>query len=81
MKRILSYVIFFAIIGLVVGYLLFGKIAGEYVNIKTIFGSASNPFESFGRNISGLTSMKQNIFISGGIGAVLGFVIVLIRRK
>ncbi|PLX20385.1 MAG: hypothetical protein C0597_04170 [Marinilabiliales bacterium] len=60
--------------------MIFGKVAGEYVNIKTIFGTSQNAFESFGRNVSGLTSMKQNILISGGIGAVVGIVIKVIRK-
>lgn len=81
MKKYITYILIFAIIGLIIGYLLFGKIAGEYVNLKTIFSSSQNVLESFGRNISGITSMKQNILISGGIGAILGFVIVFIKRK
>lgn len=81
MKKYISYVVIFGLIGLIFGYLFFGKIAGDYVSIKTIFGSSENVMESLGRNISGLTNMKQNILISGGIGAVIGFIIVLIRRK
>lgn len=81
MKKYISFILIFGVIGLIFGYLLFGKIAGDYISLKTIFSSADNPFESLGRNISGLTSMKQNIFISGGIGAILGFIIAFIRRK
>lgn len=81
MKKYILYILVFGIIGLIFGYLLFGKIAGDYVSIKTIFSSSENALESFGRNISGITSMKQNILISGGIGAVLGVIILLIRRK
>ena len=81
MKKTLSYLIIFAIIGLIVGYLFFGKIAGEYVNLTNIFSSSENALESFGRSISGLKEMKQNILISGGVGAILGVVIALVRRK
>jgi hypothetical protein len=55
--------------------------AGEYVSIGTIFGESDNALESFGRNISGLTEMKQNILITGGAGGVLGLIISLIGRK
>ena len=80
MKKFLTYVILFAVIGLIVGYLLFGKIAGEYVNIRTIFGISQNAFKSFGRNVSGLMSMKQTILVSVGIGAIVVFVIKFIRK-
>lgn len=81
MKKYISYILIFGVIGLIFGYLLFGKIAGDYVSLKTIFSASDNPFETLGRNISGITSMKQNILISGGIGAVLGVVIAVIKRK
>lgn len=81
MKKTISYLIIFAIIGLIVGYLFFGKIAGEYVELTTIFNSSENALESFGRSISGIKEMKQNILISGGVGAILGVVIAYVRRK
>jgi len=81
MKKTIIYIIIFAIIGLIIGYLFFGKVAGDYISIKAIFSSADNPFETLGRNISGLSKMKQNILICGGVGAVLGGIISLARRK
>jgi len=81
MKKYITYILIFGIIGLIFGYFLFGKVAGEYISIKTILSSSTNAFESFGRNISGLTHMKQNILISGGIGGFIGYIIVLIRKK
>ena len=80
-KRTLTYVILCAIIGLIIGYLLFAKIGNDYVSLKTIFGFSKSGIESFGRGISGLTKIKQNILISGGVGAVLGLVISLMRKK
>lgn len=81
MKKYITFILIFAIIGLLFGYLMFGKFAGDYISLKTIFSSSENAIEQFGRNISGLNSTKQNILISGGVGAVLGFIIVFIRRK
>ena len=81
MKKLLIYAILFGIIGLIVGYLLFGKIGNDYINIKVIFSSSKNAIEAFGRNISGIAKIKQNILISSGIGAVLGLIITLIRKK
>ncbi len=80
-KKKLIYIVLFAVIGLIIGYLLFGKIGNEYVSLKAIFRVSKSGIESFGRGISGLTKIKQNIFISGGAGAVLGLVISLLRKK
>jgi regulatory protein YycI of two-component signal transduction system YycFG len=81
MKRTAIFILVFIVIGLVLGYFMFGRIAGEYVSIGTIFSNSDNALESFGRNISGLTEMKQNILISGGAGGVLGLILSLIGRK
>lgn len=81
MKRFILYVVLFGVFGLIAGYLLFGKIAGEYISLKTILSQSGNAIESFGRKISGLTQIKQNIFISGGIGAVFGLILSIIKKK
>lgn len=81
MKKYILYIVIFAVIGLIFGYLIFGKFSGDYVSLNTIFGSSENALETFGRNIAGLNTMKQNILISGAAGALVGFVIVFIRRK
>lgn len=81
MKRTVIFILVFIVIGLVLGYFMFGRIAGEYVSIGTIFGESDNALESLGRNISGLTEMKQNILITGGAGGVLGLILSLIGRK
>ena len=80
-KKTLTYVILFAIIGLIIGYLIFGKVGNDYVSLKTIFRFSKSGIESFGRGISGLTRIKQNIFISGGAGAVIGIILSVIRKK
>nr|MDA3881604.1 hypothetical protein [Prolixibacteraceae bacterium] len=69
------------IIGLVLGYLIFGRMAGEYVKLNAIFSQSENVLESIGRNIAGLEQMRQNILISVGVGGVVGLILSLIRRK
>jgi hypothetical protein len=81
MKKTGLLILVFAIIGLILGYLIFGRIAGEYVSLDLIFQESSNVVEKLGRNISGLKEMKQNILISGGAGGLLGLVIALFRKK
>jgi hypothetical protein len=81
MKKTGLLILVFAIIGLILGYLIFGRISGEYVSLDLIFQESDNVIEKLGRNISGLKEMKQNILISGGAGGLLGLVISLFRRK
>jgi hypothetical protein len=81
MKKSVLLIVLFAIIGLVVGYLIFGRISGEYVSLDLIFQQSESGLESFGRKLAGIASMKQNILISGGVGAVVGFVISLVKKK
>ena len=81
MKKTIFLIIVFAILGLVFGYLVFGRISGEYVDIDLIFTDSENVIESLGRRTAGLKQMKQNILISGAGGALIGFVISLIKKK
>ncbi|MCK5171170.1 MAG: hypothetical protein KAQ75_14925 [Bacteroidales bacterium] len=81
MRKFIIYILVFAVLGLIIGYLIFGKFGDEYVHLKTIFSSSKSAIGSFGRNISGLAKMKQNILFSGGIGAVLGLIIAFVRKK
>jgi uncharacterized membrane protein YciS (DUF1049 family) len=81
MKKGILLIILFAIIGLVLGYLIFGRISGEYVDIELIFQSSESTIKSFGRKLTGITSMKQNILISGGVGAIVGLVISMVKKK
>ncbi|HKK81228.1 MAG TPA: hypothetical protein VJ909_03210 [Prolixibacteraceae bacterium] len=81
MKKTIIFILIFLVIGLVLGYLIFGRMSGEYVSLNAIFSQSENVLESIGRNIAGLEQMRQNVLISGGVGAVLGLIISLIRRK
>lgn len=80
MKHSIVSVLIFALLGLIIGYLFFGKIAGEYVNISTLLKPASNELVSLGQKISGIAKVRNNIAICGGIGAVVGIVIRLVKK-
>ena len=80
MKRIIIYTLVLAVIGLILGYLIFFLFSGEYIEIRAIFTSSENVLESIGRSITGLKEIKQNILISGGVGAIVGLVIALVRK-
>lgn len=81
MKRLILNILVFGILGLFFGYLLFGKIAGDYISLKTLFQSSANPIEDLGRKISGIEKIRQNIIISGLAGGILGAVLYFVRKK
>lgn len=81
MKNIFVAIILFGLLGLVVGYLFFGKVAGEYMSINTIFNTSGGQLGDFGRKVSGITSIRQNILISGGVGGIIGLFFFYARKK
>lgn len=76
MGRTLSFAIILGIAGLVVGYLVFGRIEGEYLNVTNIFFPSENLFGRIADRVV-FREMRQNILISGGVGAVVGLVLGL----
>ena len=47
------------IIGLAVGYALFGKLGGEYVSLETLFSFGGNRLHGAFRSISGIENMRN----------------------
>jgi hypothetical protein len=80
MKKAIIWILVLGILGLIAGYLIFGTMNGEYVSLKTIFGS-TNKVGAFFKDITGIARMKQNILIAGGIGALIGLIIGLRKSK
>jgi hypothetical protein len=74
-------IVAFAILGLLVGYGLFGKLAGDYVSIKTLFSFGGNALQNAFHSISGIEEMRNRILICGAAGAVAGLLVSLILKK
>nr|WP_319398055.1 hypothetical protein [uncultured Carboxylicivirga sp.] len=81
MKRNVLIILLLTLLGLIFGYLLFGKIAGEYISIGTLFSTSGGSLGDFGRSITGISKIKNNILISGGAGFVLGIVLMFVKKK
>jgi hypothetical protein len=62
----------FAVLGLIVGYTVFGKWGGEYVSLNTLFSFGGNAFENALRSVSGIEDMRNKILLCGAAGAVIG---------
>lgn len=70
-RKILS-VLVFAAIGLVIGYAVFGKVAGDYVSLKRVFSFGGNAVQNAFRSISGIEDIRNKILICGAVGALVG---------
>lgn len=83
MRNLIILVLVLGVLGLVIGYLVFGRYAlgNELIPIGRLF-SIGDP-EVFGavRDAAGFAAKRQNIFISGGIGVVVGVVLSLILNR
>ncbi|WP_430809440.1 MULTISPECIES: hypothetical protein [unclassified Carboxylicivirga] len=80
MKNTIITVVLTAMVGLVLGYVFFGKIGGEYISLSTLLKPAENSLIAFGQKISGIESIKNNIAICGGVGALAGIAYRVIKK-
>jgi hypothetical protein len=81
MKKNLLSVAAFALFGLIVGYSIFGKWAGEYVSLKTLLSFGGNAFQNAFRSVSGIEEMRNKILLCGAAGAVVGVLLTFRLKK
>jgi hypothetical protein len=74
MRRIIGFALTLGVLGLVIGYLIFGKIAGEYVSISALFGLGDDLLSRLSEAVMQLSDIRQNILISGAVGLGVGVV-------
>jgi len=67
--------------GMAVGYGIFGKIGGEYVDIEVIFSTNKNFLQKAVRSIGGIDEMRSKILWCGAGGAALGLIFGLFPGK
>ncbi len=78
---VLFFVILLGFVGLVVGYLIFGRVGGEYLSVKQLFQPAKNIIEDIARNVAGIQDARRNIWISGAVGAGLGLIVSMLNDR
>jgi hypothetical protein len=73
-----------ALIGLIIGYLIYGRIPfiGEYLSPEVLFGlrKSDDVFESMIHNAI-VEPIKQKVFTSAVFGGVTGIIIALLRKR
>jgi len=65
-------VLLLGIAGLAIGYGIFGKIGGEYVDLDVLFSMNKNFLQRAVRSMAGIDDMRSKIVWCGAGGAVLG---------
>jgi hypothetical protein len=79
--RVILFVVVLGLIGLAVGYLIFGRVGGQYVSLQEVFQPAENILEDIGETITGIQNARRNIWISGAIGGALGVIVGAVLRR
>jgi hypothetical protein len=79
--RMIGFLILFLLIGLAVGYGVFGKVNNEYVNPVTFFTKPSNLIDKISTGIMGFEKRGKNILISGAIGGAVGLLFGALKGK
>lgn len=81
MRKILSSALFLGVIGLIVGYFLFGKVGNSYIGLKALIIPSESLLSQLGNKLRGVETIRQNILLSGGAGAVIGAVLGGVRSR
>ncbi len=79
--RVISTAVVLGVVGLVVGYLVFARQGGGYMNPLDLFFPGSDVFSQFGDAIRGGERIRNNILASGGVGMLVGAVYQVARSR
>jgi hypothetical protein len=81
-KNLIILAVIFGVVGLVVGYLIFGRLAltNELIPLGQLFSTGNGLLDSL-RDIAGFAEKRQNIYISGGVGVAVGIVLGFALRR
>lgn len=78
-SKLIPGIIIFGIVGLVVGYLLFARQGGGFVNPIDLFLPGDDLLSQGVDWATGREQMRNNILVTGAVGAVIGAVIQVVR--
>lgn len=82
MRRIVTFALVLGALGLVVGYFIFGEIAGQYVAVDTLLGLGDDLISRIGEAVVEISDVRRNILISGAVGVGIGILAgALVSRR
>lgn len=73
--RAVGFLVLFGIIGLVAGYLIYGKVGDDYIDPIKLFAEKKGVIGYGVERLYGLEKKRNNILVAGGAGAVLGLIL------
>jgi len=62
------------VVGLVIGYLIFGKVNGNMISLKTLCLPAGNGIKKLASKAADLGTIRLKILACGAAGAVFGYI-------
>ena len=68
------------IVGLVIGYLIFGKVNGNMISLKTLCLPAENGIKKLASKAADLGTIRLKILACGAAGAVFGYIFGKMRK-
>jgi hypothetical protein len=80
-SKIVPSVVLFGVLGLVAGYLIFGRVAGSYVPLQSLIMPAEGGLARFGQALRGIPEIRRNILVTGAAGAVVGAIYATVVRR
>lgn len=80
MNRTLLAALFFGLVGLTVGYLVFGRAGNSWVPIRALVMPGEGVLARFSETFRGIPEIRRNIALTGGAGAVVGALLNSVRR-
>lgn len=82
MSKIVTFALVLGAAGLVVGYFVFGEIAGQYVRVVTLLGIGDDLRSQLGQAFMQVSDVRQNILLSGAAGLGIGILAgALVSRR
>ncbi len=81
MRNIITSAVFLGVIGLVAGYFLFGKVGNSYIGLTELINPGDSLLSQLGSKLKGVESIRQNILLSGSVGAIVGAVLGVVRSR
>ena len=81
MRNPVASALVFAVVGLVVGYLIFGRVGGGFVPVMDLIQVPENLFQRLGEAARGIQDIRRNILLAGGVGLAVGVLYSALRRR
>ena len=81
LMQMLLAALLLGVLGMAMAYLIFGRIAGHYIDPRTIFSTGGSMLENAGPALLGIEDLRYKIFAGGLAGILAGSFIPVMYFK